>query len=127
MTIRQHITMDDVVGSKVLIKLHREAYEKLEIQGVDSEKFVALVVGIDGFGMWIENPGYKSIPVYDDDGEYIPPEDRKEVIDRAVFLLSWPTIQTIVQFPERKAFHAGADESEIGFKAKMMSKENKDG
>lgn len=127
MAMRQHITMDDVVGSKVLIKLHREAYEALEIQGVDSEKFVAHVVGIDGFGMWVENPNYKSIPVYDDNGDYIPPEDREEVTHRAVFLLSWPTIQTIVQFPERKAYHAGVDESEIGFKAMMLNKENKDG
>ena len=119
--------MDDVVGSKVLIKLHRPAYEALEIQGIDSEKFVARVVGIDGFGMWVENPNYKSIPVYDDDGGYIEPEDRDEVIHRAVFLLTWPVIQTIVQFPDRAAYHASVDESEIGFKAMVRHKEKKDG
>ena len=123
---RHSITMDAVVGSKVLIKLHRQAYEMLELQGVDSEKFVARVVGVDGFGLWIENPNYTAIPVYDDDGNYIPPEERKEVTHRAAILLQWPYVQTIVQFPERAAYRAGVDESEIGFKAKARQPEGHD-
>ncbi len=118
MKAQRPITMEDVVGTKVLIKLHRQAYETLDVQGVESEKFVAQVVGLDSFGLWIENPAYTTIPVYDDEGNYIPPEDRAEVVHRAVFLLQWPYIQTIMQFPDRPAYRGGVDEAEIGFKSK---------
>jgi len=111
------ITMDQVVGSKVVIKLHRQAYEMLDLQGIESEKFVARVVGVDAFGLWVENPAYTTIPVYTDDGEYIPPEDRSEIAHRAIFLLQWPYIQTILQFPDRPAYRGSVDEAEIGFKA----------
>lgn len=119
MTTRQPLSMEHVVGSKVLIKLHRQAYEMLDLQGVDSEKFVARVLGVDSFGMWIENPNYTTIQVYDDNDNYIPPEERKPVAHRAAILLMWPYIQTIMQFPDRPAFRAGLDESEIGFKTKL--------
>jgi len=112
------ITMDQVVGSKVVIKLHRQAYEMLDLQGIESEKFVARVVGVDAFGLWVENPTYTTIPVYNDEGVYIPPEERNEVTHRAVFLLQWPYVQTIMQFPDRPAYRGGVDEAEIGFKAK---------
>lgn len=121
------ITIDQVVGTKVLIKLHRQAYEMLDLQGIESEKFVAHVVGVDAFGLWVENPSYTTIPVYDDSGEYIPPEKRGEVTHRAVFLLQWPYIQTILQFPDRPAYRGGVDEEEIGFKAKVKQEEKPDG
>ena len=74
----EHVTMENVVGAKVLIHLHRSAYDMLELQGVESERFVARVVGVDSFGMWVENPNYCVVPVYDDEGNYIPPEQRGE-------------------------------------------------
>ena len=119
MSARHPITMENVIGNKVLIHLHRQAYEMLELQGVDSEKFVARVAGVDSWGLWLENPNYTTTPVYDDQGEYIPPENRSEVIHRAVILVMWPYIQTITQFPDRPAYTAGVDETEIGFKAKV--------
>ena len=125
MTNRQHYTMEEIVGTKVLIQLHRQAYEMLDLQGVDSEKFAAKVVGLDAFGLWIENPNYTTIPVYDDDGAYIPLEQRKPVTYRAVILLQWPYIQTILQFPDRAAFSGGLNEVEIGFKSKVKGKEDK--
>lgn len=125
MTMSQNITMEDVVGTKVLIHLHREAFESLRaVQGIDSEKFVARVVGLDGFGLWIENPQYKVVPVYDDDGNYIPPENRKEMSHRAAFLLQFGAIQTIIQFPDRPSFTGSEDEVEIGFKAMVSRKED---
>ena len=126
MVSRQNITMEDVVGTKVLIHLHRTAFESLRsVQGFDSEKFVARVVGLDGFGLWIENPQYRTVPVYSDEGEYIPPEKRSEVIHRAAVLLQWSMIQTILQFPDRPAFSGGEDEIEIGFKAMVNRGEDK--
>lgn len=111
--------MENVVGSKVLLQLHPQAFEMLALQGVDSEKFIAKVVGVDGFGLWIENPNYCTVPVYDDNGEYIPPENRAEVCYRAVVLIQWSFIQTLTQFPDRASFSAGVDEQEIGFKRHM--------
>jgi hypothetical protein len=59
------------------------------------------------------------------------------VVHRAVVLLQWPYIQTVLQFPDRPAFRAGVDEVEIGFKSKLSpappassaepSKESEDG
>ena len=116
MSMRHPITMEHVIGNKVLIVLHKQAYDLLSIQGIDSEKFVARVTGVDNFGMWIENPNYTTTPVYTDEGEYIPPEDRREVTYCAVMLLQWSFIQTILQFPDRPAYRGGADEGEIGFR-----------
>lgn len=115
--MRQPITMEHVVGNKVLITLHRQAYELLNLQGIDSENFVALVAGVDTFGMWIENPNYTTVPVYTDTGEYIPPEERRPVSHRGVLLLQWPYIETVMQFPDRPAFRGGVDVSEIGFRS----------
>ena len=127
MANRQLVTMDSVVGTKVLIQLHREAYERLELQGIDGDRFVAHVVGADAFGLWIENPSYTTIPVYDDDGNYIPPEQRQAVTHRAVFLLFWPYVQTIIQFPDRPAYRAGVDEVEIGFRSKIAAPRLREG
>jgi len=119
MTPHQQFNMENVIGKKVIIQLHRQAYEMLDLQGIESEKFVALVSGVDTFGLWIENPHFTTVPVYTDEGEYIPPEDRKEVVHRAIVLLQWPYIQTVLQFPERTSFQGSEDEVEIGFKSKL--------
>ena len=119
MTTHQPITMENLVGNKVLVHMHRQAYEMLNLQGLDGEKFIARVAGVDGFGLWIENPNYTTIPVYDDAGEYIPPENRAPVTHRAVVLIMWPYIQTILQFPERVSFMGSVEETEIGFKSKL--------
>ncbi len=126
MTMRQNTTMEDVVGTKVLVYLHREAFESLKaVQGIDSDKFIAQVVGLDGFGLWIENPQFITVPVYGDDGKYIPPEERKEVTHRAVFLLQFGAIKTLLQFPDRDSFTGSEDEVEIGFKAMANRQEEK--
>jgi hypothetical protein len=127
MSNRIPITMENVIGNKVLIHLHRQAYEMLQLQGVDGERFIARVVGVDSFGLWIENPSYTTIPVYDDAGNYIAPEQRSPATHRAAVLLCWPYIQTILQFPDRVSFRACVDEGEIGFKAKLPKPEDQHG
>ncbi len=120
MAERQAITMETVLGTRVLVHLHREAYELLSVQGIESERFVAMVLGLDSFGLWIENPSYCTIPVYDDQGAYIPPEKRAEVCHRAAVLIQWGYIQTILQFPDRMNYRPGVDETEIGFRRHMV-------
>ncbi len=114
--MRQVLTMEDVVGTKVLIQLNREAFELLDLPGVYSEKFAANVTGLDELGMWIEHPNYKVVPVFDDQDAYIAPENRIEESHRAVVLIRWDYIHTVIQFPERRGWRAGANESDIGFK-----------
>jgi hypothetical protein len=118
---RQQYNMESVLGNKVLIQLHRQAYEMLQLQGVESERFVARVTGLDAFGLWIENPNYCTIPVFTEAGDYIEPENRTEECQRAVLLLQWPMIQTLIQFPDRPDYVGGVDEGEIGFKAHVTA------
>ncbi|MCB1188515.1 hypothetical protein KDL29_15245 [bacterium] len=120
------VTMEDVVGTRVLIQLDRTAYELLDLPGVYSEKFAADVTGIDELGMWIEHPNYKVVPVYDQHETYIPPEQRREESHRAVILVRWDYIATVIQFPERTGWRAGADESDIGFKPRLNGNDPKE-
>jgi hypothetical protein len=117
---RQQINVESMVGSKVMIQLHRQAYDTLELQGVESERFVARIAGLDGFGVWIENPNFCTVPTYDDNGEYIEPEQRQQICDRAVILIMWPNIQTILQFPDRAHYRGETPSSEIGFRARLQ-------
>lgn len=110
------VTMEDLVGTRVLIHLHREAFEFLDVQGIDDPQFVARVLGFDSFGLWVENPRFCITPIYTDDGAYIPPEQRAEVCYRAIVLLQWAYIETILQFPDRPTFGTSLNASEIGFK-----------
>lgn len=117
---RQQINVESMVGSKVVIQLHRQAFDTLDLQGAESERFVARVVGLDGFGLWIENPNYCTVPTYTDEGEYIEPEHRQEICDRAVILIFWSYVQTIMQFPDRQNYRADHPETEIGFRARLQ-------
>ena len=108
--------MEDLVGTKALISLQPEAFQLLDVQGIDDPQFVARVLGFDSFGLWVENPRYCTTPVYDDEGNYIEPESRGEVCHRAVVLLQWAYIKTILQFPDRPTFGTSLNASEIGFK-----------
>lgn len=114
-----NVTMENVVGTRVLIHLQPEAFEVLDVQGIEDRHFVARVLGFDTFGLWIENPNYCITPVYTDDGDYIAPEQRAEICHRAVVLLQWGYIQTILQFPDRPTYGATLNTSEIGFKLQL--------
>jgi hypothetical protein len=109
------MTMEDLVGARVLIHLHPELFQALDVQGIEERQFVARVLGIDGFGVWVENPRYCTTPTYSDEGDYIEIADRKEICHRAAVLLQWSYIQTILHFPDRLTFGATLGESEIGF------------
>jgi hypothetical protein len=114
-----NVTMENVVGTRVLIHLQPEAFEVLDVQGIEDRHFVARVLGFDTFGLWVENPNYCITPVYTDEGEYILPEQRGEVCHRAVVLLQWGYIQTILQFPDRPTYGSTLNASEIGFKLQL--------
>ena len=110
------VTAGELVGRQVMIHMHTQAFSDLNIQGFQSPRFRAVVLGLDNLGLWIEHPEYRIMPVYDDEGKYIPPGDRQEEIHRAAVLLFWGTIKTIIFFPDKEAVVPTEDVPVIGFK-----------
>ena len=111
------ISIEDLIGRQVMVHMHPQAFTELNIQGFQSPRFRAVVLGLDNLGLWIEHPEYKIMPVYDDSGEYIPPGERKEITYRAAILLKWSTIKTLVFFPDMEAVVPTEDVPVIGFSA----------
>ncbi len=109
------ITIEDVIGHQALISMHVQAFNDIAIQGFDSPRFRAVVLGIDNLGIWIEHPDYKLTLVYDDEGNYIPPQARKETSCRAAVLIFWGAIKTIVYFPDQEAVVPSEEVPVIGF------------
>lgn len=109
------ITIEDLVGRQVLIIMHQAAFTDLAIQGFESPRFRAVVLGMDNLGLWIEHPDYKLTLVYDDEGNYIPPQARKEISYRAAVLILWGAIKTIVFFPDQEAVVPSEEIPVIGF------------
>jgi hypothetical protein len=109
------ITAEDLVGRQVMIHMHTPAFTDLNLQGFQSPRFRAVVLGMDNLGLWIEHPEYKIMPVYNDEGEYIPPGERAEETHRAAILLFWGTIKTIILFPDKEAILPTEDVPVIGF------------
>jgi hypothetical protein len=109
------ISIDDLVGRQVMVHMHAQAFTDLNIQGFQAPRFRAVILGMDNLGLWIEHPEYKIMPVYGDEGEYIPPGERQEIVHRAAILLMWATIKTIVFFPDQEAILPTEDVPVIGF------------
>lgn len=109
------VSIDDLVGRQVMVHMHTQAFTDLNLQGFQAPRFRAVVLGMDNLGLWIEHPEYKMMPVYDDEGKYIPPGERQEVVHRAAILLMWGTIKTIVFFPDLEAVVPTEDVPVIGF------------
>ena len=109
------VTIEDVIGRQVLISMHTQAFNEIAIQGFDSPRFRAVVLGLDNLGLWIEHPDYKLTLVYDDEGNYIPPQARKEVAYRAAVLILWGAIKTVVFFPDQEAVVPSEEVPVIGF------------
>ncbi|OPX23610.1 MAG: hypothetical protein B1H03_01080 [Planctomycetales bacterium 4484_113] len=114
---KENFNMEDCLGRRVRVVLHKEAFGQLQIEGVTSPKFYARVLGFDSIGLWLENPNYRIMPSYDSDGKYIPPEQRKEECHRSAFLLPWPLIQSVIAFPDIEEVTPEEEEELIGFAA----------
>jgi hypothetical protein len=108
-------TLESIVGSTVLVSLSPEAYQALDLQGVDTHKFYAKVVGFDQIGLWVKNPSYISVPTHNLDGTLIPVEERKAETHVAHILIQWSAILTIAYFPGRVGFAPSERVSSIGF------------
>ncbi len=113
----QNINIDSFIGVRVQIILNSQAYSQLNIQGITSPKFYARILGYDSIGLWIENPSFCVIPAYDAEGNYIPPENRKEECHRAAVLILWAYVSSIVAFPDVEEFMPEEPEAVIGFSA----------
>ncbi len=113
----ENLNIDSFLGSRVQITLSNQAFSTLNLQGISAPKFYAKLLGYDSVGVWIENPNFCIIPAYDPEGNYIPPEKRKEECHRAAVLLLWSFIVTIVAFPDVAEFMPEEPEAVIGFTA----------
>jgi hypothetical protein len=109
------VSVEDLVGRQALIHLHEPAFRDLNIQGFDSPRFRAVILGVDTLGLWIEHPAYKLTMVYDDEGNYIPPQSRKEIAYRAAILIIWGAVKTIVFFPDQEIVLPTDEVPVIGF------------
>jgi|GEM_PF-81179 len=114
---KENFNMEDCLGQRVRVVLYTEAFGQLQIEGVTSPKFYARVLGYDSLGLWLENPNYIIMPAYDAEGNYIPPDQRKEECHRTAFLLPWRLIQSVVAFPDTEDVTPEDEEELIGFAA----------
>ncbi len=109
------VSVEDLVGRQVMVHMYPQAFSDLNLQGFQTHRFRAVILGFDNLGLWIEHPEYKIMPVYDDKGQYISPGERVEVVHRAAILLLWSTIKTLVFFPDLEAVVPTEDVPVIGF------------
>jgi hypothetical protein len=109
------VSVEDLIGRQVLICMHDAAFHDLNIQGFDSARFRAVILGVDNLGLWIEHPSYKLTAVYDDEGNYIPPQNRKEIGYRAAILLIWGAVKTLIFFPDQEIVLPSEEVPVIGF------------
>lgn len=112
-----NLNIDSFIGHRVQITLSNQAYSLLDGLGITSPKFYANILGYDSIGIWVENPHYCITPAYDAEGNYIPPEKRKEECHRAALLILWSYIVSIVAFPDVEEFMPEEPEHVIGFSA----------
>lgn len=108
-------TLETLIGSTVLVSLSQQAYQMLDLQGVDTHKFYAKVVGFDQLGLWIENPMYITVPTHTLEGDLIRVEQRKAETHVAHILIQWSAIMTIAYFPGRVGFAPSERVGTIGF------------
>lgn len=104
-------TTSDIVGQEAYFRI-RNATD-MGFFGISEEQFHAKVVGLDSFGVWIENPKWETMRLRDENGEIIPPEKRKKEVYRTNVLLFWHNIVAIMTCPGREGFDV-SDAKEIG-------------
>lgn len=109
------INLEQLIGKQVQLVLHTEAFKNLSV-GFGSQRFYATISGLDGFGLWIQDPDYTVTPSHDSNGRFLPAAERKEETYNAHILLLWSYIQTIIYIPDRQGVPPGTDEEgRIGF------------
>lgn len=96
------VTTKDIVGRKAYFKIRN--HQEMGFFGIKEDQFHALVVGVDSFGVWIENPKWETVRVRDENGRIIPPEERRKEVYQTQILLFWPNIVSIMTFPGREGF-----------------------
>lgn len=92
----------EIVGKKAYFKI-RNAKE-MGFFGIVEDQFHAQIVGIDGTGVWIENPKWETTRIRNEKGEIIEPEKRKKEIYLTHILIFWHNIVSIMTCPGREGF-----------------------
>lgn len=111
MTSNHSVTTNDIIGRKAYFKIRNP--KEMGFFGILEDQFHALVVGIDSYGVWIENPSWETVRIRGENGEIIPPERRRKEVYRTHILLFWHQIISIMTCPGREGFDVD-DAKEIG-------------
>ena len=96
------VSTQDILGQKAYFKIRN--HEELSFFGIKEPQFYARVVGVDNFGVWIENPKWEFVRLRNDVGEIISPEQRKMEMYKTNILLFWGTIVSVMTCPGREGF-----------------------
>lgn len=105
------VNTNDIVGKKAYFKIRN--HQEMQFFGIKEDQFHALVVGLDSFGIWIENPKWETTRIRDEEGQLIPLEQRRREIYTTHILLFWPNIVSIMTCPGREGFDVD-EAKEIG-------------
>jgi hypothetical protein len=100
-----------IVGQKAYFKIRN--HKEMTFFGITDDQFHAKVVGLDGTGVWIENPNWETVRIRDEEGQIIAPEQRRKEVYRTHLLLFWHNIISIMTCPGREGFDTD-DAKELG-------------
>ena len=96
------VKTDEIIGQRAYFRIRQ--HEEMAFFGIREPQFHARVVGLDGFGVWIENPQWEFTRLRDDEGKIIPPEERRKEVHLTHILIFWSNIISIMTCPGREGF-----------------------
>lgn len=105
------MTTKEIVGQTAYFKIRN--HQEMSFFGITDDQFHARVVGLDGTGIWIENPKWETTRIRDENGEIIDPGNRRKEVYRTHILIFWHNIVSIMTCPGREGFDVD-DAKEIG-------------
>lgn len=88
--------LESLEGKLVLFKFSEEFRHDLSLFQIYKDELWAVVTGIEGEGIWIENPSYELGIWWDSQGNIIPPEKQKTEKVKTHILILWRYIKALM-------------------------------
>jgi hypothetical protein len=100
--MKSPIALGDLVGKRIALKLSPAFPDELigPVSGIHKTDgwWIATLLGVDGVGIWVENPEHRYTAYRDKAGRPIPAGERKETVQSAAVLLLWQYLLSITYF-----------------------------